>query len=53
MGELVGVDYDVSDPLVEVGEAFVLGLALVPAGIDLLEDHCELKVAEDHVPVHR
>src|SRR3712207_9436829 len=50
--EAVGVQDQGAHPVVEVGEALVLGLAVLPAGVDLLQDHGELEVAEDHVPVH-
>src|SRR5215212_11019319 len=52
LSKSIGVQNQGPHPLVEVREAFVPGLALLPAGVDLLQDHGELEVTEDHVPVH-
>src|SRR3954471_17792143 len=46
LGELIGVEDHVPHPLVEVGEAFVLCLTLVPAGVDLLQDYGQFEIAE-------
>src|SRR3712207_3054275 len=51
-GEISCVQDQGPHPPVEVGEALVLCLALPPASVDLLQDHGQLEVAEDHVPVH-
>src|SRR5215210_8995086 len=51
-GEGFSVQDQGSYPVAEGGEAFVCGLAVLVAGVDLLQDASQFEVSEDDVPVH-
>src|SRR5215203_6372137 len=51
-GEVFGVQDQSSCPLAEGGEALVCCLAVLVAGVDLLQYPGQLEVPEDDVPVH-
>src|SRR5215211_5499966 len=51
-GEVFGVQDQGSYPVAEGGEALVSGLAVLVAGVDLLQYPGQLEVPEDDVPVH-
>src|SRR3712207_4528426 len=49
---LLSVPDQVPHALPETGEAFIFGLALFPAGVNLLQDGRQLEVPERQVEVH-
>src|SRR5205807_8901529 len=52
LGESSGVQNNVAHAVTEDGEALILRLPLLPAGIDLLDDDGQLEMGEGHVEVH-